>query len=376
MKHLLVSIAITAAFAIHSVVALASGSQGSVFYVVDFGAVCNGQTDDTVAIRAAIHAAQPGGTIMLPARACNISDTLTLGDDSGQQATTFLSIKGSNPITSKLNWVGASGGTALALVRNKYFVLENFGILSFSSRGSSTGIAFSGYGTGGTETLSGTLRNVMVQGFHIDVAAGGGGVATSEMLYQSVSFLDADVCWLSNDLNTLNHIFTLLQLGNCGVGLQQQVGNVAVYGGSTYGDGVDFSLAGDNATIQDVRAELNAGSTFIFVNNLKSFRASGNMTTGDSGSTTLSLDLRVAERATVESNLFLSRIRLLSYVNPGDLLLVNNSVNGDTTRPVFIDPQWGGESYLRSLGNVNNGGNSWTHTRYADFIGIVAPWIN
>lgn len=82
--------------------------------VTDFGAVCDGSTDDTIAWQAAITQAKAngGGTISMPAAASVITDTLTIdhsgivlqgvgAPSTGQAPTTEW--------TSRLYWFGAGG---------------------------------------------------------------------------------------------------------------------------------------------------------------------------------------------------------------------------------------------------------------------------
>ena len=347
MRHLLLSV-----LAVLGICVAPCYAAPGQFAVTDYGAVCNGTTDDTLAIQATIAAAFPGGTVVLPATRCTISQTLVFGDPTSAQRTSFISLEGSNPITSQLAWKGPTSGVAIRLVRNKYFTFQRFGLLNMAgTRGSLTGIELGGYGNaGGTETLQGDIRQVNVQGFNINVQAGANGAASSEIRYDHLELSNANICWQNDNFNTLNHVFTMLTMGSCGIGVRQWVGNISVRGGATDHNGIDFMLDGDVAQIEGVRAELDPGAIFVKVHILNSaLRLSHNIVTGAMGE---ALHIYVARFATVVDNLFRSPIRVEQYVWPGMFLLENNML----WAPAMDSPvDWPARNFsrYRFAGNAN-----------------------
>lgn len=334
------------------IVSLAAAQPPVRFYAVtDYGALCNGQSDDTAGIQAAINAAFPGGTVVLPATRCVISQTLVFGDTTSAQRTSFISLEGSNPESSQLAWKGPSSGAAIRLVRNKYFTFQRMGLLNMTgARGTLAGIELGGYGTaGGTETLQGDFRHVTVSGFNVNIQAGANGAASSEIRYDHVKLSSANICWQNENFNTLNHVFTMLGLSSCGVGVRQWVGNISVRGGATDHNGIDFLLDGDQAIIEGMRSELDSGGTFVNVHILNgAFRMAGNIVTGNRG---IALDANVMRYATIEDNVLWSPIIVRDYVLPGALVLENNHVWSDGDTPVSYMRYGGGR--FRFYGNAN-----------------------
>jgi hypothetical protein len=83
-----------------------------------YGALCNGVADDTVAIQAAITAAQTagGGTVVIPAGTCNISSMLTVNASNvtiSGQGWDMDANGGSAPAVSNLALIGAGGLEAM-----------------------------------------------------------------------------------------------------------------------------------------------------------------------------------------------------------------------------------------------------------------------
>jgi hypothetical protein len=143
--------------------------------VRDFGAVGDGVTDDTAALLAAIAVpvAARGGVVYAPQGKYRFNQTLVLGDPL---AFTSVQLRGDGPFNTLFQWTGAADGTALRFERCKYmdsggFMVQNTrnGVLATdaaagAARGASTGLWLTGGGLG-TQTNSGNLRNIAVQGF-------------------------------------------------------------------------------------------------------------------------------------------------------------------------------------------------------------------
>lgn len=236
--------------------------------VTDYGAVCDGSTDDASAIQSAFDAAAAldAATILFPAATCNVGSTLTLGGGDGSgDGSTFISLVGVAAPRSKLAWTGSTSGTMLRIELNKYFHLQDLGFANTVARGTTVGVRLTGNtDNGGTQTHEATFARLLVDGFHTGMIAGeaGHGRAASEIVYDSVGFQNNDTGWANEDLNTLNQIFRNVGCGDNGVCLAIDSGNVYVTGGSTHGSTVaDFTVqqgaagAGLTAEIRNVRSE-------------------------------------------------------------------------------------------------------------------------
>lgn len=99
-----------------------------IYSALQYGAVCDGSTDDSSAIQSAISAAQSagGGTIVLPpGKVCAIASSLEISasnvgilcPNGGDNPNTFGSITG-YPFTSSctLKWIGSLGGSMVQIV--------------------------------------------------------------------------------------------------------------------------------------------------------------------------------------------------------------------------------------------------------------------
>ena len=141
--------------------------------VLDFGAVGDGQADDTAAIQAALNAAANGVSLLVPPLAFKVSSTLLMGNGSGDAASTQwgVTLKGHSPApfpaecfagfpktgTARLVWAGAAGGTMVKVAGP----LNSWGLSNLYLDGA--GVA--GVGIDVVSASNGECRNLSLTGF-------------------------------------------------------------------------------------------------------------------------------------------------------------------------------------------------------------------
>jgi len=87
----------------------------------------------------------------------------------------------------------------------------------------------------GTVSGFGIFSHVFIYGFQKGLVVGDGNryIAASENIYQGLKITQCDRCIELNDYNTLNHLFIMLQMGDCGEGMVAQgAGYITVQSGS------------------------------------------------------------------------------------------------------------------------------------------------
>lgn len=250
--------------------------------VLDFGAVCDGVTDDTAAIQAAINAADQlsakSGTVLWPDRSCE-AQTLTVGPVANpfqtggsvnppDTAQRFITLKGTSAATSIFRFSGcpatgqwANVCPALVFSKNKYFHLEDFGV--FNASGSSIddltqwGIYMGGLPSGGTQTLGHTVSRVIVDGFGVNWQIGDTlGGAASDFDMDAVTAQNGGLGMRIQGSNTLDITLSNLLTARNKIGLINYSGNVFITKGSSSFNVIDVLGAGFGPfKIEDYRTE-------------------------------------------------------------------------------------------------------------------------
>ncbi len=317
--------------------------------LTDYGAVCDGSTDDTAAIQAAFDAAasasyQYAGTVLWPAKTCRITSGVTIGNADAPLGQVFVSIQGAGPAKSKLSYDGASDGIALLLKRNKYFTITGFQVVNAGSRGTTRGLVLGGYGGVGTETLQGHIDRSSVSGFYQGIAAGmpdgaDGAVASSDMLYTLVELENNTYGWINDnwDLNILNHTFLGLNLAFNTYGLKTAEGNVEVRGGSTtHNDNADFWITGGNIAISEIRAEVKNRFLLGSAGNVVTVRDCLLQPSG--APSDIVIELLTTSATAITNTRFTSSGTMSVHADshPRQLLLSNNYYDAEITWPFVV----------------------------------------
>lgn len=140
--------------------------------VTNFGAVCDGTTDDTAAIQSAINALpNDGGIVLFPAKNCKITSTITIGNGTASAVSTKKGVvlkglaqpgvtgspffNGYAAITGpKLTWAGGTGSSMISISGPlKGWGIQNL-FLDCASVASMTGLNVSSAGYGDSSNLS------------------------------------------------------------------------------------------------------------------------------------------------------------------------------------------------------------------------------
>lgn len=239
--------------------------------VEQFGAVCDGRTDDARALQAALNAAAgpPARLLRLPGRTCAFSRPLVAG---GGKAYATVSVMGVSENATTLLYTGPPTGAAITLSHVAYFRWQNLalatpGAADFSRHGDSTGLLLTGpFKSGGTMTLAGEFAHVAVSGFKYGMVYGGDDAA-SEIVCYHCRFTYNDVGWTASGYNALNFLFLHvdlngnrrgMEIGGDGTFAKQATDGPHVIGGATAGNTEADFLIGNTfgtTTIENVRAE-------------------------------------------------------------------------------------------------------------------------
>ncbi len=337
----------------------AGRGEASTLRVTDFGAACDGRTDDAAAIQAAFDAAAARGaaTVVFPAASCNVGRTLHLGGGHGPgDGSTFINLVGVSPAQSRLVWTGSTGGELLRVEQNRFALIAGLGFVNRAgARGSTVGIRLTGpspAGDGsGTQTHVSMLERVSLSGWHQGIVAGeqGHGLAASEILYLNLSLDDNDIGWINQDLNTLDHYF--INAGGWGntVCFKLDSGNAYFDGGSLSNNGTDFEMqhtaygAVENWSIRNMRSEgagtfvhMGIGGTLTIEDNLVTApRDPPNAIHGTFGGPVTIRGNRIEGAITIEG------------ASTGSVYTVeDNSLLGDGTRPFFVSQDGTTPGYL------------------------------
>ena len=184
--------------------------------VEQFGAVCDGRTDDWKALQAALTAAAgpPARLLRLPGKTCAFSRPLVVG---GGRDYAMVSVTGVSENATTLLYTGPASGAAITLSHVAYFRWQNLavakaGASDFSSHGTSTGVVLTGpFKTGGTMTLAGEFSHFAVSGFKFGMIYGDEDAA-SEIVCYHCRFTYNDVGWTASGYNALNFLFLHVDL--------------------------------------------------------------------------------------------------------------------------------------------------------------------
>ena len=339
------------------IVATQSSEQWTV-YLQLFGPVCDGATDDSLQIQAAVDLAQDAnGTLVWPPIACATATTITVGGFVDRD--TYMSIRGATSQGSMLIWVGDDDGVALTLSRTSYFKIEGLSIVNESDTGTTEGILMTGPFTPseGSMVLASRLEDVELGGFHIGIQAGDADHGeTSEMVYNHVGFNYNDIGIRFDGFNTLDQKFHLLLCGHNGICLQNHSsGEIWIDGGAATSDTTDIDLNGSAFGVFVVRNFRTEGEDRFITG------AIPNLTVESCTVTPSSNEDHVIVELTAPQSEYLTYMRsseLWGYVTldpvdgpTGMLVMENNRVRSDSDIPVTFVATGSGSG--NSSGNIS-----------------------
>ncbi|MEJ5993464.1 hypothetical protein WG904_03460 [Pedobacter sp. Du54] len=338
------------------------------FNVTWFGAIGDAFTDNTPAIQATINVARAdqnqGGTVLVPNGFFDFYDTLIVGALGEVPSTTAVSIRGMGSSTTFLRWRGASDKTAIFLRQNKYFKFEGFYLVNQTGvRGTTVGLHQGGFGGIGTECLGGLFERIIIVGFHKGMQVGGSSdgepsVAASDNLYHLIEIHNCDYGWINNDLNTLNHVFTQMNVGGCIVGMKVQVGNVFWRGGSTYSNSrADIEADCDLLHISDIRSEVLG--RFILAGNVGNLSVDHCDTVPAGVLDGIHIQVgdpdRAPYNASITNCLLQGKVAVTPYPSIRNLYMANNKwAFGITDKPFDLQPVVGGVGGIFNYTCLNN----------------------
>lgn len=190
-----------------------------IFPVASYGAIGDGATDDTVAIQAAIAAAQAvsGGLVTFEAKAYKITATLRVGNGTASSVSSFASVRlegigpawmppqffAGYPVTfgTRLLWRGASGGTMVS-IRGP---LQGWGVNNMALDGAPDGGDFGGLAGIGLEVISAqngdcsnlTIRGCRNSGIYSTTVNPFGGVGNTDSLNNHYRNVNIGVAWVN-----------------------------------------------------------------------------------------------------------------------------------------------------------------------------------
>lgn len=345
--------------------AIGTGGGGSslpnTILVTDYGATCDGSTDDASAIQDALDAAAAidAARVYFPAATCKIASGLVVGNGDGSgDGTTFISLIGVSAAKSVLLYTGSSSGTALSLSLNKNFTVEGLQVKRSGTKGTTVGIRQTGpVIDGGTQTLAAKFSNVIIDGFDTGMFAGGPageGKSSSEIVYETLSLQNNNVGWISQELNTLDHQFFNLLLSGNGEGLRMDAGNAYVNGGSASNSTTaDFNVqccsygAVGTFEVRNFRSE-NA-ERFV-----KGYTAGGhllienNMVVDPANADDVAIDVGPAGPVQIRGNMLDAKILFYDTGSYGSAIIDGNRLLGDSTRrlPFLVKASHSSTDYI------------------------------
>jgi len=212
-----------------------------------YGAVCNGTTDTTTAVQAAITAAQTagGGTVLLPLGVCRVHGLLVSANNiyiQGQGAANYTNA-GSLPSTA-LKYNGTAGGTILTFAAPGAVELAGGGVsnldLEANSASAATGIKTQGLVQGVFTNLTSIPDGAFTTAtYWLTYASGATPPGSSELNFSNIMGLNYNnngaIFWLDGTYNSiLSNLYlatitgTLLHLGG-GTTLNDESDTTSIY---------------------------------------------------------------------------------------------------------------------------------------------------
>jgi hypothetical protein len=217
------------------------------FYVTDYGAVCDGATNDATAISNAITAAGAvSGTVVIPGSTCRVTSTINVGSAN-------VHIVGQGMFTSGIS-VASSTFNLFTITGSGYVVIENLTLASFGQSGSSTYYAISD--TGSCIPYL-TVQNVKIFGFDNGIASCGANATIDNLWYSAPT--SSFTGTLSGTSLTVSGVTGTISTGSVLVGTGVPVGTTIVSG-----SGSSWVVSGAGATIGPIAMTATSGDGIKF----------------------------------------------------------------------------------------------------------------
>lgn len=231
-------------------------------------AVLTAESPTVQMIRAQVAA---GGTVTVPTGVHYFYAPLVFK----QNNTMPTSLVGGGPEVSIMDFSQMADTTQTALTVDRQWGYRIQGVTIRGSGATNGGIGIdvntttpNANGSYGTCSGQSVWDHLTIAGFTKGVRIGNRDsyIAASEMEYRNVKVVMCKTCFELNDFNTLNHYFTMLQVGQCDYGiLTNGASSVSVNGGSASSVRLSCFMFGscDKASVRDFRMEESSnGVTF------------------------------------------------------------------------------------------------------------------
>ncbi len=324
-----------------------SGPFASWLNVKNYGAVGDGQHDDTAAIQAALsalHGQSVAGqkapiVLWMPAGTYLISSTLNLTAQIG------VAMIGQDPTTTSLVWGGASGGTMLSLQGSKWIRISR---LTWNGKGvASAGHTIVWNGSSGYFPTSNLESDEAFTGLAYGIRIGHAG----ETMVERVQFIGNTTAGISTeDQNALDVWVRDSYFNGCTVGVTNDAKNTPVGNG-----GGSFQVY-NSVFVSSLKADMEMGYPLTYFSERNNFSLDSQaFFLADSAGAS-----RVQAQITLQGNTIVDPGGTPIVIgNAGPLMLIDNTIllPSGATFPVVLANDPASPTDVQTMGNTFTGSN-------------------